>query len=128
MPSIYIALPRKTVSLKVTVECFVDIYSKTLTPRYSLRDSMMPFVSFNSTTAIHFSLKNAAYDISPSLKDKTGFYVIILCSLLTVTFADTDCEILNSGIPSISATDCCTTTGITCVDGRVTEMYDCNQS
>jgi hypothetical protein len=123
--------PRKKAELDIAslVDRFVDVYSKTLTPQYSLVDIMTPFVRFNSATAIGYTLKNAAYDISPSLKDKTGFYVIIMFSLLTITIADTDCEILNSGIPSISATDCCTTTtGVTCVDERVTKMYDCNQS
>jgi hypothetical protein len=112
--------PRKKAELDIAslVDRFVDVYS----------NKMLPFVRFTSATAISYTLKNATHDMSPSLKDKTGFYVIILCSLLTITLADTDCEILNSGIPSISATDCCTTNGITCVDGRVTEMYDCIQS
>jgi hypothetical protein len=52
-----------------------------------------------------------------------GFILFILCSLLTMAIAATDCEILNSGIPSISSTACCTeTTGIVCVNDRVTEM------
>jgi hypothetical protein len=42
-----------------------------------------------------------------------------------MTFAATDCEILNSGISSISSTACCTeTAGIKCVNGRVTKMYE----
>jgi hypothetical protein len=54
---------------------------------------------------------------------KTGFIVVILCSLLTMALAATDCEILNSGISSISSSTCCIETlGIVCVNGRVTEM------
>jgi hypothetical protein len=48
----------------------------------------------------------------------------VFYALLSEAFAATDCEILNSGISTISATACCTeTAGITCLDGRVTEMY-----
>jgi Leucine-rich repeat (LRR) protein len=43
--------------------------------------------------------------------------------LLSSALAATDCEILNSGIPLISATACCTQVGFICVNYRVTEMY-----
>jgi hypothetical protein len=54
----------------------------------------------------------------------TGFMVFTVnLLLLNVALAATDCEILNSGISSISSTACCMeTAGIVCVDGRVTEM------
>jgi hypothetical protein len=42
-----------------------------------------------------------------------------------MTLAATDCEILNSGISLISSIAFCTeTAGITCVNGRVTKMYE----
>jgi hypothetical protein len=60
----------------------------------------------------------------PRINHKTGFKLVIIYSFLICAFAATDCEILNSGIPSISSTACCTETeGITCEDGRVIEMY-----
>jgi hypothetical protein len=82
--------------------------------------SMMP------TFIIPHSLRDLmdlAYDSLTSPKIKTGFLVFILCSLLTATIAATDCEILNSGISSISSNACCTkTAAIVCVNDRVTEM------
>jgi hypothetical protein len=60
----------------------------------------------------------------PRIKHKTGFKLVILFSFAICAFAATDCEILNSGIPAISATDCCTgTAGISCFEGRVIAMY-----
>jgi hypothetical protein len=57
-------------------------------------------------------------------KHKTFLKVAVFYTLIAVAYAATDCEILNSGIRTISSTDCCTETDeITCVDGRVTEMY-----
>jgi hypothetical protein len=58
------------------------------------------------------------------IKHKTEFKLMIIFSFVICAFAATDCEILNSGISSISSTACCTATfGITCVEGRVIEMY-----
>jgi hypothetical protein len=57
-------------------------------------------------------------------KRKTGFIVFILCSLLTMAHAATDCEILNSGISSISTACCTETAAIVCVNDRVTEMLE----
>jgi hypothetical protein len=61
---------------------------------------------------------------SPRQKPKSDLKVFLNFFLLTMTIADTDCEILNSGIPSISAPACCGNNGIVCIDGRITEMYD----
>jgi hypothetical protein len=88
-----------------------------------LIESMISFFSISSTLSLlhctHFH--NGA---RPHAVRKTGFIVFIMCSLLTMALAATDCEILNSGISSISSTACCTETkGIVCVNGRVTEMY-----
>jgi hypothetical protein len=92
----------------------------------SHEDRMIPFVSHSSTYSpwnIFMVVPNSTY---PLPIRKTGFILFILCSLLTATLAATDCEILNSGISSISSTSCCTQIfgmdGIVCVTGRVTEM------
>jgi hypothetical protein len=74
-----------------------------------------------------FAIRNL-FDVVPyfylRINHKTGFKLVTICSFVICAFAATDCEVLNSGIPSIDSTACCTATpGITCVDGRVTEMY-----
>jgi ABC-type amino acid transport system permease subunit len=84
----------------------------------SLVESTLPFFTLSST----LSLRHIFMDTR-----KNGFVVIIMCSILTMALAASDCEILNSGISSISTT-CCTTNyhgnyyEIVCVEGRVTEM------
>jgi hypothetical protein len=87
----------------------------------TLANRMIPFVKntkVKSAPCYYFM----AYITSK--KDKTGFIVLLIFTLMAVTIAATDCEILNSGIPSIFSTSCCTRNyGITCKDGRVTEMY-----
>ena len=58
-------------------------------------------------------------------KQKSGFTLVILFALITLTIADTDCEIMHSGFPVISATTCCTdNNGIVCANGRVTQLYN----
>jgi hypothetical protein len=79
--------------------------------------------AFNKETTIPFARGTLKRNIT-RLKIKTVFKVVVLCSLLLVTFAATDCDILNSGIPLISSSACCTeTVGIICKNERVIEMY-----
>jgi hypothetical protein len=66
-----------------------------------------------------------AYGTRIHPKQRIAHIVFVICSLLTTTLAATDCEILNSGIPSISSTArFIEIAGITCIVGRVTEMYN----
>jgi hypothetical protein len=92
----------------------------------SLFEIMMPipFVYLASSFTLRYLSKSVAYDSRPRLKKMTGFTFITLYSMLiTAALAATDCEILNSGIPSISSMACCTdTAGIVCLNGRVKEM------
>jgi hypothetical protein len=88
----------------------------------SLIEIMILFVNFSSSSALRH-IMDVSHGIRPRPMRKNGYLVFILCSLLTMALAATDCEILNSGISSISSTACCTETeGIICVNGRVTEM------
>jgi hypothetical protein len=84
----------------------------------------MPFVNLSPTLSLRYIFLDVAYGTRPRPMRKPGFILFVLCSLLTMALAATDCEILNSGIASISSTGCCGTAGITCVNGRVTEMYE----
>jgi hypothetical protein len=77
----------------------------------------MHVLTLHSST---FSLK--FYLGTLSLQKQNRFRALALLSLLMLSATATDCEILNSGMPSIIAENCCTTEGITCVDGRVTKM------
>jgi hypothetical protein len=82
----------------------------------------MSTITYRSTSHIVFVA--VSYVSRPRIKQQTVFKLVIICSFVIGAFAATDCEILNSGIPAISATDCCTETpGVTCVEDRVTEMY-----
>jgi hypothetical protein len=92
----------------------------------SLEERMISFVSPSATLSLRRRFTDVAYNSRPCLKQMTGFKVITIYSLLlTTAFAATDCEILNSGISSISSTACCAdTAGIVCVNDRVTEMLE----
>jgi hypothetical protein len=48
---------------------------------------------------------------------------IIVALLATSVGAATDCDILNSGFPVISATNCCDRDNISCLYGRVVRLY-----
>jgi hypothetical protein len=88
----------------------------------SLIDSLISFINLSSTSALRHIL-DVSYVTHPRPMRKSGYLAFILSSLLTVTLAASDCEILNSGISSISSTACCAETeGIICVNGRVKEM------
>jgi hypothetical protein len=50
------------------------------------------------------------------------FRASVLFTLFSAVLAATDCEILNSGFPAISASECCDIEGITCENNRVVEM------
>jgi hypothetical protein len=77
------------------------------------------------TISLRYLLKYVAYGSLTRPTRKSGIILFIMFSLLTMALAATDCEILNSGISLISSTACCTkTTGIVCVNGRVTEMWE----
>jgi Leucine-rich repeat (LRR) protein len=77
--------------------------------------------SLNLSLLQHFI--EVPYATHPRPMHKTGLIIFIACSFLTLALAATDCEILNSGMSSISSTACCTeTSGIVCVNDRVTEM------
>jgi hypothetical protein len=52
----------------------------------------------------------------------TTFRAAALFTLFSAVLAATDCEILNSGFPAISASECCNRDGITCEGDRVVEM------
>jgi hypothetical protein len=83
--------------------------------------SLRPIIEATSASALHYLLSKG----SPQQDIKGTLTIVILLSLLAPSLAATDCEILNSGIPSIPAEGCCTATvGITCVDGRATVMYE----
>jgi hypothetical protein len=85
---------------------------------------MLSLVNLSSTLSLLKPFLGAPYGALPRPSRKTGYILVILCSLLALALAATDCEILNSGISSISSTTCCTeTSGIVCVNGRVTVMY-----
>jgi hypothetical protein len=87
-------------------------------------ERMIRFGLLTSTASPHSFLMKVAYGTRIRPKQRIAHIVFVICSLLTTTLAATDCEILSSGIPSISSTACCTeTAGITCIGGRVTEMY-----
>jgi hypothetical protein len=90
----------------------------------SLIESMISIINLSSIlnlSPLQLFLEVPATHSHP--KRNIGFIVFILCSLLTMALAATDCEILNLGISSISSTACCTqTAGIVCVNDRVTKM------
>jgi hypothetical protein len=46
----------------------------------------------------------------------------VLFTIFSAVLAATDCEILNSGFPAISASECCNRDGITCEGDRVVGM------
>jgi hypothetical protein len=54
-----------------------------------------------------------------------SFKLTLLIAFVSVTFAVTDCEILNSGIPSINKKDCCTQTKLTDLCNDTEESDDC---
>jgi calcineurin-like phosphoesterase len=89
----------------------------------SLFESILPFAE---TTKLNSATRFFVKAHITSKKNKTGYTLIIILSIMTVTtIAATDCEILNSGILSISSTSCCTEAdGIICEDERVIEMYE----
>jgi hypothetical protein len=49
-------------------------------------------------------------------------FAIIVALLATEVGAASDCEILNSGFPDISATNCCDRDNISCLFGRVVRL------
>jgi hypothetical protein len=51
------------------------------------------------------------------------FRAAALFTLFSAVLAATDCEILNSGFPAISASECCDIEGTTCEAGRVVRLY-----
>jgi hypothetical protein len=88
--------------------------------------SMSPLDDLTKSFILRYLIKTASCGTRPRrsrLKHNPLFKLAFMCSLLTIALAATDCQILNSGIPVISPTACCTETGITCLNGRVTEMY-----
>jgi hypothetical protein len=89
----------------------------------SLIESMIYFVKLSSSLSFRYLFVEMSYSTHPRPIRKTGFVLFIICSLLTMVLAATDCEILNSGIPSISSAACCNEVeGIYCSSGRVTKM------
>jgi predicted neutral ceramidase superfamily lipid hydrolase len=91
----------------------------------SFFNSMISYVNLSSSlnlSLLQYFLE-VPYATHPRKMHKNGFIIFILCSFLTIALAATDCEILNSGISTISSTACCTeTAGIVCINGRVKEM------
>jgi hypothetical protein len=89
--------------------------------------SLIENIHVNLSSSLNLTLRylfvKVAYGTRPRPMHKTGLIIVILCSFMIMALAATDCEILNSGIKSISSTVCCTeTTGIGCVNDRVTKM------
>jgi hypothetical protein len=88
--------------------------------------SLIENIHVNLSSSLNLTLRylfvKVAYGTRPRPMHN-GFIIVILCSFMTMALAATDCEILNSGISSISSTACCTeTAGIVCINGRVKEM------
>jgi hypothetical protein len=88
--------------------------------------SMSPLDDLTKSFTLRYLIKTASCGTRPRrsrLKHNSLFKLASVSSILTIALAATDCQILNSGIPVISPTACCTETGITCLNGRVTDMY-----
>jgi ABC-type amino acid transport system permease subunit len=88
--------------------------------------TLLPFADITLTATPRYFYIIVALGTHLSPNETKGLYMVALFSLMTMTYAATDCEILNSGISSISATACCIIkgNGISCSpNGRVIQMY-----
>jgi hypothetical protein len=91
---------------------FYAFILKMLTPTFilidrapaSLGEIMVSFVNLSSSLSLRYLFMEATYGPRPRTIRKNGVIFFILCSLLTIILAASDCEILNSGISSISST------------------------
>jgi hypothetical protein len=87
-----------------------------------VRDDIHPV----SSTALPLSSRDHSDITSKRLPNGRHHFLTsraaVLFALFSAVVAATDCEILNSGFPAISASDCCDIEGITCESNRVVEM------
>jgi hypothetical protein len=112
-------------SIAISYALVVQTAKASIYDASALNESMIPIVDFSSETTFstRYFLKNLARVSRPLPKYGTLIKVAVFYSFIAFVNAATDCEILNSGFAEISAAACCTeTSGITCVNDRVTEM------